>query len=71
MSMNFNSSSTPAETPKPKSNTKLIIGLVIMAILITFVVIGAIYLGNAMNNVMSPFSRVDEPVSVLQGVMSN
>ena len=65
MSMNFNPK--PDSKPEPKkNNTRLIIGLVIMAILIIFVTIGAIYLGNGMNHVASQFSSVKEPVSVLQ-----
>jgi uncharacterized membrane protein HdeD (DUF308 family) len=67
--MNFNNSKKPTQEPK-KNNTKTIIGIVIMAILIIFVVIGAMYLANGMNNVVSSFSSVEEPTSVLQGLMS-
>jgi flagellar basal body-associated protein FliL len=65
--MNYNSS-PPAVSPKPKNNTRLIIGIIIMAVLIIFATIGALYLANGMNDTVSQFSNVKEPVSVLEAL---
>jgi len=65
--MNFN----PKPTPEPKkNNNRLILGIILMAALIVFVVIGALYLASGMNHVVYQFSNVKEPVSVI-GAMSN
>jgi len=63
MSMNFDSHDSQ---PKPKSHTKTIIAIVIIAVIAIMAIIGGIELGNRMNNAVSSFSSVKEPVSVLQ-----
>ena len=47
-------------------NNKTIVGIVIMAIIVTVVGIGGITLAQRMNDVTSQWSSVDKPVSVLE-----
>ena len=69
MSMNFNPKK-PAQPEPNKNHTKTIIGIIILAVIMMAVTIMALELAHGMNDVVSPWSSVDRPVSVLEAQFS-
>lgn len=71
--MNFNgkskSKNNPTQEPK-KNHTKTIIGIIILAIIIVAVTIMALQMAHNMNDVVSPWSSIDKPVSVLDAIQN-